>query len=314
MITIGLDMLGGDFAPEKAVQGLHHFYAQNADFGNKVTTVCFGNEADLITLFKNYELPMKAIKIVHAPTTIGMNEHPTKALKEKKDTSLFTGFTELKQQNINAFISAGNTGCMLVGSMLFLKTLPGVQRPAIPTIIPKLNGATGVLLDVGLNADCKPENLNQFAYLGSQYAKQMLGINNPKVALINIGEEEGKGNILSQAAYQLLKNNSHINFIGNAEGRDVLTGDADVMVCDGFVGNIVLKLAESFYGISLKLKLENLYFQRFNFEQYGGMPVLGVEKPVIIGHGISGAEAFKNMINTAVKMCQLGSSAYEIAF
>lgn len=312
MITIGLDTLGGDFAPKAAVDGLLNFYAQDAVNTKSITTVCYGNQAELEALFATHPLLTSNIKIVHAPIRIGMHEHPTKALKTKEDTSIFTGFTALKQQKIDAFISAGNTGCMLVGSMLYLKTLVGVLRPAVPALIPMLSGKTAVLLDVGLNADCKPEHLNQFANLGSNYAEQLLGIPNPKVALINIGEEEGKGNILAQAAYKLLKNNTSINFIGNAEGRDVLTGSADVLVCDGFVGNIILKMAESFYGISQKLKLQHDYFKRFNFEQYGGVPVLGIENPVIIGHGISGHQAFKNMINTAVKMCQIGNNAFKI--
>ncbi len=311
MIKIGLDMLGGDFAPDAVVEGLHRFYKETNLNPNEVAVVCFGDEAQLKSAFDTLEL---TCPIIHAPTQVGMHEHPTKAFKEKQDSSLVVGFGALKKNAIDAFISAGNTGCMLVGSMLFLKPLPGVIRPAIPTIIPKLNGSTGILLDVGLNADCKPEHLNQFAFLGSQYAKQVLHIEQPNVALLNIGEEEGKGNILTQTAYPLLKENAHINFIGNEEGRDVLTGKADVLVCDGFVGNIVLKMAESFYGISRKLNITDSYFKRFNFEQYGGVPVLGVEKPVIIGHGISNAEAFKNMLLVALEMVKAGLKNYEIHF
>jgi phosphate acyltransferase len=311
MIKIGLDMLGGDFAPDAVVEGLRLFYNHNNPDRSEVIVVCFGDESLLKQAFDKAPLPCP---IIHAPTQVGMHEHPTKAFKEKQDSSLVVGFGALKKGAIDAFISAGNTGCMLVGSMLFLKPLPGVIRPAIPTIIPKLNGSTGILLDVGLNADCKPEHLNQFAYLGSQYAKQLLNIESPKVALLNIGEEEGKGNLLTQAAYPLLKENKQINFIGNEEGRDVLTGKADVLVCDGFVGNIVLKMAESFYGISQKLNITDAYFKRFNFEQYGGVPVLGVEKPVIIGHGISGAEAFKNMLQVALDMTKAGLKNYEIHF
>jgi len=179
-----------------------------------------------------------------------------------------------------------------------------VLRPTISSIIPKDNGATGLLLDVGLNADCKPEQLNQFAVMGSVYAQLILGIEQPRVGLINVGEEEGKGNILAQATYPLLKENKHIHFVGNIEGRDLLLDKADVMICEGFTGNVILKLAESLYEINHSQQVNNEYFDRFNFENYGGTPVLGVSKPVVIGHGISKAKAFKNMIRVAQKMIE----------
>jgi glycerol-3-phosphate acyltransferase PlsX len=168
--------------------------------------------------------------------------------------------------------------------------------------MPKENGKTGIVLDVGLNADCKPENLNQFATLGSLYAQYILGIDHPRVGLLNMGEEEGKGNILAQAAWPLLKHNKQVNFIGNIEGRDILLDKADVVVCEGFTGNVVLKMAESVYDITHAKHIEHEFLDRFNFEYYGGTPVLGVAKPVIIGHGISKSLAFKNMIVVAAKM------------
>ncbi len=193
---------------------------------------------------------------------------------------------------------------MLVGSLYSLKPIEGVIRPTISTIIPKENGRTGLLLDVGLNSDCKPEQLNQFAVMGTVYAQHIFGIEHPKVALLNIGEEEGKGNLLAQATYPILKENKHINFIGNIEGRDLLLDKADVMVCDGFTGNIILKLAESLFEITQRKEIRHEYFDRFNFENYGGTPVLGVSKPVIIGHGISKTKSFKNMILVAQKMLE----------
>jgi glycerol-3-phosphate acyltransferase PlsX len=193
---------------------------------------------------------------------------------------------------------------MLVGALFSIKAIEGVLRPTISSVIPKENGGTGLVVDVGLNADCKPEQLNQFAVMASVYAQQILDIENPRVALLNIGEEEGKGNLLALATYPLLKENKHINFIGNIEGRDILFDKADVAVCDGFTGNIILKLAESLYEISERQNLDHAYFDRFNFENYGGTPVLGVAKPVIIGHGISHAKAFKNMIRIAQKMIE----------
>ena len=189
--------------------------------------------------------------------------------------------------------------------MFTIKAIEGILRPTIATIIPKLNGGTGLLLDVGLNADCKPEQLNQFATLGNLYAQNILNIPKPKVGLMNVGDEEGKGNILAQATYPLLKENDQVNFIGNVEGRDLFNDKVDVIVCDGFTGNIILKMAESIYDVAEKRNVQqDPYFNRFHYENYGGTPVLGVAKPVIIGHGISNATAFKNMILLAQKMIE----------
>lgn len=300
-MKIGLDMMGGDFAPIEAVKGIQLFLSASTTPAN---LFLFGDEAQIKTLLEEHAISSNALTIVHAPQVIGMNEHPTKALKEKQQSSIAIGFGYLAKGIIDAFISAGNTGAMLVGALYSLKSIEGVLRPTISTIIPKENGSTGLLLDVGLNADCKAENLNQFAVLGSLYAKHILGVENPRVGLINIGEEEGKGNLLAQAAYPLLKSNTDIQFIGNIEGRDVLLDKADVMVCEGFTGNIILKLAESIYDITHEKQIEHPYFERFNFENYGGTPVLGVNKPVIIGHGISHGKAFSNMLHLAVKMIE----------
>lgn len=302
-MTICLDMMGGDFAPREAVKGIQ-LYLSETD--TPAVLLLTGDEAQINPLLQEYQIPAAAVKVVHAPQIIGMHEHPTKALKEKQQSSIAIGFHLLASGKSEAFISAGNTGAMLVGAMYSIKTIEGVQRPTISTIIPKDNGKTGLLLDVGLNADCKPEHLNQFAQLGSLYARYILNIDNPRVALINIGEEEGKGNILAQAAYPLLKENNEINFSGNVEGRDILLDKADVMVCEGFTGNVILKMAESIYEITHQKQIHHEYFDRFNFENYGGTPVLGVAKPVIIGHGISHAKAFSNMIRLAQKMIEAG--------
>jgi len=298
-MTIGLDMMGGDFAPLEAVKGVLEYLKQE---DHQTMLVLIGDESKLKPLLSEYKVPENIVKVVHASQVIDMHEHPTKALKEKPKSSIAIGFHLLATEKIEAFISAGNTGAMLVGALFSIKALEGVLRPTISTIIPKENGSTGLLLDVGLNADCKPEQLNQFAIMGSVFAQTILGIDNPKVGLMNVGEEEGKGNILCQATYPLLKENKHINFIGNVEGRDVFMEKADVMVCEGFTGNIILKLAESLYDIAQSKNIKHEYFERFNFENYGGTPVLGVNKPVIIGHGISQAKSFKNMIVLAQKM------------
>jgi len=311
-MTIGLDMMGGDFAPLEAVKGVLQYLGElNAD----ANLVLIGNKDQMDPLLVEHQIPNNRIKVVHAEELIDMHEHPTKALKEKKKSSIAIGFHLLATGKTEAFISAGNTGAMLVGALFSIKAIEGVLRPTISSIIPKENGTTGILLDVGLNADCKPEQLNQFAVMGSVYAQLILGIDSPRVGLLNVGEEEGKGNILAQATYPLLKENKHINFIGNIEGRDLFMDKADVMVCEGFTGNVILKLAESLYEISHSQQLTNEYFDRFNFENYGGTPVLGVAKPVVIGHGISRAKSFKNMIRVAQKMIEtdvLGSMTKEL--
>jgi phosphate acyltransferase len=298
-MKIGIDMMGGDFAPLEAVLGIKDYLKEG-----KAELVLIGDEEKINPLLSDYSIPSTSYSVVHAPEVIGMDESPTKALKEKRRSSISIGFYLLSTDKIDAFISAGNTGAMLVGSLYSLKPIEGVLRPTISTIIPKENGETGLLLDVGLNSDCKPEQLNQFAIMGSVYAQNILGIDNPRVALLNIGEEEGKGNLLAQAAYPLLQENKHINFIGNIEGRDVLVAKADVMVCDGFTGNIILKLAESLFEITHRKNIQHEYLDRFNFENYGGTPVLGVSKPVIIGHGISKGKSFRNMIALAQKMIE----------
>ena len=299
-MNIGLDMMGGDFAPMEAVKGVLRYLKQHDD-STHLTLI--GDAAALAVLLDAHPLPGR-YTVVPATQVIGMHEHPTKALKEKPDSSIAIGFGLLASGKIDAFISAGNTGAMLVGALFTIKALEGVLRPTISSIIPREDGGTGLLLDVGLNADCKPEQLNQFAIMGAVYAQQILGISNPRVGLINVGEEEGKGNLLAQATYPLLKANTHINFIGNIEGRDLLADKADVMVCEGFTGNILLKFAESLYDVSRNQQLVSPYFDRFNFEIYGGTPVLGVARPVIIGHGISRELAFSNMIDVAHKMIQ----------
>jgi len=302
-MNIGLDMMGGDYAPLEAIKGIA-LYLSAADINTDVRLTLIGKQDTINELLLSHNIPPGAVSVIHAEQEIEMHEHPTKALKEKQQSSIAIGFHLLASGKIDAFISAGNTGAMMVGALFSIKALDGVSRPTIGAYMPRENGKLGLLLDAGINADCKPENLNQFAVLGSLFAEHILGIENPKVGLINIGEEEGKGNILAQAAYPLLKENSQINFTGNIEGRDILLDKADVMVCEGFTGNVVLKLAESVYDIVQRRGIHDEHFDRFNFEMYGGVPVLGVAKPVIIGHGISHSIAFKNMILIAQRMIE----------
>lgn len=300
-MNIALDMMGGDYAPLETIKGVQLFLSENKD---DVTITLIGDENKLNPLLKEYSIITGKINVVHASEVIEMQEHPTKALKEKQQSSISIGFHLLAASRTDAFISAGNTGAMMVGALYSIKAITGVARPAIGAYIPRDDGKLSLLVDVGLNADCKPENLSQFALLGSLFSEYILNFKNPRVALINVGEEEGKGNILCQAAYPLLKENERIHFIGNVEGRDLLMDKAEVYVCDGYTGNIILKFAESIYDLVQKRKINDEYFNRFNFEMYGGVPVLGVNKPVIIGHGISTAGAFNNMILMAKKMIE----------
>lgn len=299
-MKIALDMMGGDFAPAEAVRGLKSYLAQHASPGTLIQLL--GVEEQVKQALELEGLSTGNFVMVDCPEVIGYHEHPVKALKAKPASSIAMGFGMLAAGKTDAFISAGNTGAMLVGSMFSLKLSEGVLRPTIATIIPREGGKAGLLLDVGINSDCKPENLEQFAVMGTAYARHILGIESPTVGLLNIGEEEGKGNLLAQSAYPLLKANTHIRFAGNVEGRDILEDKVDVIVCDGFTGNILLKLLESIYPITRRQGIEHPYFDRFHFEQYGGTPVLGIEKPVIIGHGVSKEEAFCNMILLAEKM------------
>jgi len=299
-MNIALDMMGGDFAPEELVKGVRDYMSEKTP----ALVSLIGDEQQLLPLLTQYQVPANSYRIIPSTEVIGMHEHPLKALKGKPNSSIAIGFHMLATGKTDAFISAGNTGAMLIGSLYTIKPIEGIQRPTIGTIVPMENGSTGLLLDVGANADCKAEHLNQFATLGSLYAKHILGIENPRVGLINIGEEEGKGNVLAQATYPLLKENNQIQFIGNVEGRDIFLDHADVLVCEGFTGNVILKLAESLHVIMDRQNVHTEYFDRFNFEDYGGTPILGVNKPVIIGHGISRAKAFKNMLLLAQKMIE----------
>ncbi|WP_259068779.1 phosphate acyltransferase PlsX [Mucilaginibacter sp. X4EP1] len=292
-MKIGLDIMGGDYAPKATVLGA--IAAYKALSANQ-QLVLIGDKEQAVSILQENNVSPDHFEFVHTTEVIGMGEHPTKAIVQKPDSSIAVGFKMLKEGSIAAFSSAGNSGAMLVGALFSVKAIPGVLRPAMTSIIPKLKGGLGILIDVGANADCKPEFLLQFGVLGSLFAQHVYNIENPRVALMNIGEEEEKGNILCQATYPLMKESTLINFTGNVEGRDMFGDLADIIVCDGFTGNILLKFAESFYVVTLKKGMKDEFFDRFNYEQYGGSPILGVNAPVVVGHGISSPEAIKNMV------------------
>lgn len=302
-MKIGLDIMGGDYAPKATVLGA---IAAHEHLSANEHLVLIGNTEQIKPLLAEKGFNPDHFEYVHTEEVIGMGEHPTKAIVQKPNSSISVGFNLLKEGKIDSFASAGNSGAMLVGAMFSVKAIPGIIRPCLSAIVPKLNGGTGLLLDVGANADCKPDILLQFGVLGSLYAENIMHINNPKVALMNIGEEEEKGNMLSMSTFPLMQDSELFNFVGNVEGRDLFNDKADVIVCDGFTGNIMLKLAESFYVLTIKKGLKDEFFDRFNYEQYGGSPVLGVNAPVIIGHGISSPEAIKNIVLQSKDMISTG--------
>jgi len=292
-MRIGIDIMGGDYAPQKTVHGA--ILALN-ELPSDTKIVLFGRESEILTELKKYNINANNFEIIDCTDLIDMGEHPTKAFKSKPNSSIAKGFEYLAKGKIDGFASAGNTGAMFVGGYYSVKAITGVLRPAISTLIPREDGGVTVLLDVGANADCKPDVLYQFGILGSLFSEYVCGIKSPKVSLLNLGEEKTKGNMLTQATYSMMEKNSDYNFIGNIEGRDIFDSQTDVIVCDGFTGNIVLKEAEGIYSIMEKRGLLDDYFKRFNYENYGGTPILGLNKTVIIGHGISNEIAIKNMI------------------
>ena len=292
-MKVGIDIFGGDYAPDVTIEGAIKAL-EGLEEGDRI--VLIGDENVAKAKVESFGGNVTDFDFIHAPDMIEMDAHPVKALKQKPYSSISVGFHYLAKGEIDAFSSAGNSGAMMVGAMYSVKAITGVYRPCITSILPKQDGGVGIILDVGVIADCKPDVLYQFGILGSLYAEFVYGIKNPKVALLNIGEEEEKGNLLTQATYKMMKDTKDFNFVGNVEGRDVFDSTSDVIVCDGFTGNVVLKEAEAFYKIMAKRGLLDDYFSRFNYELYGGTPILGVNGNVLIGHGISSSTAIKNML------------------
>jgi glycerol-3-phosphate acyltransferase PlsX len=293
-MRIGIDIMGGDFAPEATVLGA---ILAHEEMSSEDRIVLIGNQEQILEILNREKFDPEKFDIVHASQVIDMNDHPAKAFTKKPDSTIAIGFKLLAKGDIDGFASAGNTGAMMVGAMYTVRVIPGIIRPVIVATIPKPDGSYSILLDVGLNPDTKPDVLYQYAILGSIYAENVYNINNPKVGLINIGSEEEKGNLVTKSAHELMKGTTDFNFIGNVEANDLFSDNkVDVLVCDGFVGNVILKEAEAFYTLIKKRKINDEFFERFNFENYGGTPILGVNKNIVIGHGISNDKAIKNMI------------------
>ncbi|MBQ9254972.1 MAG: phosphate acyltransferase [Bacteroidales bacterium] len=299
-MRIGLDVMGGDFAPLAIVKGA---CLALEELSSDDELYLFGKKESINEILGEQNVSDKRLVIVDCSQVIDMHDQPIKAFTAKPDSSLAVGFSYLKQGKIDTFASAGNSGAMLIGTMYSVGLMEGILRPCLAALIPKAteDGGVTVLLDVGVDTDTKPETLYQFGLLGSCYAECALGIKQPRVALTNIGEEDGKGNIQSKAAFQLMKNSTY-NFVGNAEPIEIYKNNVDVMVCDGFVGNLLMKNTEAFARIVVKRGLVDDFIKRFNYEIYGGLPLLGANGVVIVGHGISNEKAIKSMVLQSKKI------------
>jgi phosphate acyltransferase len=321
MLThIALDAMGSDKAPDPEIRG-----AILACRHLPVRVTLVGREAELRPLLEDHlqgeTLP---IEIIHASEIIGMDEKAALAVRNKRDSSMRIGLKQVREKHAAGFVTAGNTGAAMACAKMVLGALPGVDRPALAAIMPTSTGSPCVLLDVGANVDCKPHNLEQFAVMGELYARRVLKIRQPRVGLLSIGEEEGKGNELSREAFPLLKN-LPINFIGNVEGRDLFNGNCDVVVCDGFVGNVALKASEGLGRLVSDLLRESLtktvtaqagallsrkalkeFKKRLDYREYGGAPLLGARGVCIVGHGSSNDRAIYNGIRVAAEFARAG--------
>lgn len=315
MIKVAVDAFGGDFAPEQIVEGALEAAAQD---GAEVVLV--GDEARLKVLVQG-KAGSERVEIVHASEVIQMDEEPVKAVRSKEDSSLVVAAKLVGKGEAAALVSAGSTGATLAASLFHIKRIKGVERPAITTLMPTRTGFS-LVLDVGANSDCRPNQLVQFAQMGSIYAEEVLKVHKPRVGLLNVGHEPGKGNQLVKEVYDLLQE-ADLNFIGNVEGRDIPSGQVDVLVCDGFVGNIVLKFAEGLAstlfgmikdeasgsylakaGAALMLPGFRRIKKRMDPHEYGGAPLLGINGVVIVAHGSSNARAIRNAIRVASEGAQ----------
>ncbi|MBI4372114.1 MAG: phosphate acyltransferase PlsX [Candidatus Omnitrophica bacterium] len=311
-MKIAVDGMGGDFAPQLVVEGA----VQAADCFEDLEIIITGREDAIKRELYRHKVPGGKISIRHASEVIEMSDTPVQAIKKKKDSSLAVCIQLLKQREVDAVVTAGNTGAAVAASTLTLGLLPGIKRPGILITIPTLHGIS-VAIDVGANIDPAPEHLLQYAIMGDIYSRYLLKKKKPSVGLLNIGEEESKGTETLQEAYKLIRD-SGLNFIGNIEGRDFFTGKSDCIICDGFAGNVVLKTTESIFEMIITLISKEIQkdwlaklgaflckpaFESIrketNYEEAGGAPLLGVDGVVIIGHGISSAKAIRNAIRIA---------------
>lgn len=293
-MRIGIDIMGGDYAPESTISGSILALSELSSDTQLVFYVTGSGYKDFLP--EEY-LSSKRIEIIDCQEVIVMNDNPYKAFTRKKESGIHKAFRDLKSGSIDAFCSAGNTGAMMIGATHVINLIPGIIRPAIAANIPNFHQKPQVLLDVGLNPDARPDVLYQYGILGKAYITSIHELQDPSVGLINIGIEEDKGNLATKSAYQLMTDSSDFRFAGNIEANELfLYPGADVLVSDGFVGNIILKEAEGFYRLLKMKNIEEGFFEFFNFENFGGTPILGINRPVVVGHGISNRKAIKNMV------------------
>ncbi len=301
-MKIGIDIMGGDFAPKAPLQGISNLLSS---ISTDTELVLIGEESVLEAYKPDLDPDQHSqLSFIPASQVIEMGESPTKAFNNKPDASMAVGLNHLAKNQLDVLISAGNTGALMVGSLYTVKPITGVMRPPLTTLVPKPDGNFGIILDVGANPDCKPEVLQQFGILGSMYLNSVYNLDQPRVGLLNIGTEPEKGNVNAQNTYRYITKNGkdEMNFIGNVEGYDLFKDKADVYVCDGFTGNIVLKSAEGIFELIKQRGITDEYFKHFDFENHGGTPILGINKPVIVGHGISTPTAFENMVKQGQKV------------
>lgn len=308
-MRIGIDFFGGDHAPEAIIDSIQEIIGSIES-----TIVLYGDETTIVRLLTENKINLEKIEIVHTTQVVTGEDKPVQAVKKKKDSSMMKGLVDLRKDKIDAFLSAGNSGALLAGGLLKVGRLQGIDRPALVTPYPTSKGIS-VLADAGANAECKSRNLKEFSLMGSIYASEIMGIENPKVGLVNIGDEKGKGTTLVKESYDAIEALEPINFIGNLEARDIPFGKADVIVCDGFTGNVILKLSEGVaksitdmikdaFTKNILTKLSALFVKsglskmkkKLDYSEYGGAPLLGVKKLVVKAHGSSNAKAFKNAI------------------
>jgi glycerol-3-phosphate acyltransferase PlsX len=293
-MRIGIDIMGGDFAPGSVLRGS---ILARESLPVDTEIVLIGNQDIIARYSEKHRLDVSGFSVINASDDVAMDDHPLKAFKEKPKAGLFLGHRLLADGSLDGFCSAGNTGAMMIGAMQIITSISGIIRPAIAAPMPNVEGTHSLLLDVGLNPDARPDVLYQYGSLGTIYSNLVDGIKEPGVALLNMGIEENKGNLVTRSAFQLMKETSSYNFLGNIEANEMFVSKrADVIVTDGFIGNMMLKQAEAFYSVISHKCISNGYFEMFNFENFGGTPVLGVKAPLVIGHGISNDKAIKNML------------------
>lgn len=313
---IAIDAMGGDNAPQEIVKGCIEAINENKN----INLILVGKEQDIQTELNKYQYNKNQVTIQNATEIIHTTETPTNAIREKKDSSIVVGLKLLKEGKASVFVSAGSTGALLTGATVIIKRIKGVERPALATLIPNSKDGYTFLIDSGANMDCKPSYLPNFAKMGKIYMENIMNIQNPKIALVNVGSEKEKGDTFTKEAYELLKQTNNINFIGNIEGREIPEGYADVVVCDGFVGNVILKLSEgivktfsqivkkeiksnflySIGGLLSKGAFKNIK-KKFDYAEVGGAPFLGLKSLVVKAHGSSNAKAIKSAINQCYK-------------